>query len=105
MRKPWEIGRRAVLKGTGVAIGLPFLEAMIPGEKRARAAGTAPARRMFLYLMEGGTPDTTGVTGGGRPGSLWPRTQGAGYETTSILKPFETMNLKKDITVVSNMNN
>jgi hypothetical protein len=46
------MSRRTVLRGAGgIAIGLPFLDAMAP--RRARAA-TAPVKRLFTYFTENG---------------------------------------------------
>lgn len=43
------ISRRALLRGAGVAVGLPFLDAMLP----ARAAAPAPRRLAVLYVPSG----------------------------------------------------
>lgn len=66
--------RRAVLRGLGAAIALPWLE-----RSRLRAAPAAsPARLAFLYL---GT--------GWNTRELFPATPGKDYEATRILKPLE----------------
>lgn len=71
-----KIPRRTVLKGLGASIALPFLDAMMP------SAGAAPAepspRLAFLYL---GT--------GWNTRELFPKTPGANYEVTRILKPLQ----------------
>ena len=57
MKRSWQIPRRTFLKGTGVSIGLPLLNAMIP--VKARAA--SPQRMLFLWHPNGvprGGPDT-----------------------------------------------
>jgi len=47
------LSRRTVLRGAGgVAIALPFLDAMAP--RRARAAGKAAPKRMVTFLIENG---------------------------------------------------
>jgi hypothetical protein len=44
------ISRRAVLRGVGATIGLPFLDAMVP----AFAATPAPARRLGVIYHPNG---------------------------------------------------
>lgn len=51
MSKP--LSRRAVLRGVGVAVSLPWLEAMMPRTARAAAAATPPLRMAFLYVPNG----------------------------------------------------
>jgi hypothetical protein len=73
------LSRRTFLRGAGVAIGLPLLDAMIPALAWARGASTAPPLRLcFVYVpngmvMKNWTPATTGT----------------GFEFTPILKPLE----------------
>ncbi|MFQ5731031.1 MAG: DUF1552 domain-containing protein [Planctomycetaceae bacterium] len=48
------ISRRTVLKGMGAAMGLPLLEAMIPGSATAAPAASAyPVRMGFVFLPNG----------------------------------------------------
>ena len=48
------ISRRTALKGLGVSIALPFLEAMVPTARAAVAAATAAPRRLvFVYFPNG----------------------------------------------------
>ena len=55
--------RRTFLRGMGTAVALPFLDAMVPGIRRA-AAGKPPVRMAFVYVPNGidmrrtGTPTT-----------------------------------------------
>src|SRR5262245_53128650 len=60
------ISRRAALKGMGVAIGLPMLEAMMPALSSAAPARAFPKRMAFVYVpngvnMHGWTPASTGA--------------------------------------------
>lgn len=60
------LSRRTVLRGAGAAIGLPFLESMIPaGMRRASAAGAPHARVGFVYMPHGAVMDrwTPAATG------------------------------------------
>lgn len=52
MTPKWLLSRRTALRGSGAAIGLPLLDAMI-APRRARAQ-TAP-KRFFVYYRPGGT--------------------------------------------------
>ena len=46
------LSRRAVLRGSGVALALPFLEAMLPRRAHAQA-NTAPKRAVFMFSGNG----------------------------------------------------
>jgi hypothetical protein len=47
------LSRRAVLKGMGVSIALPFLEAMLPSTLAGTAATKIPMRLAYLYVPNG----------------------------------------------------
>lgn len=48
------LDRRTLLKGLGTAVGLPFLDAMVPAfGAAARAKTSAPCRMAFLYVPNG----------------------------------------------------
>jgi hypothetical protein len=47
------LSRRAALKGMGVSIALPFLEAMLPTAASGAAAASPPLRLAFLYVPNG----------------------------------------------------
>jgi uncharacterized protein DUF1552 len=71
------ISRRAALKGIGVAIGLPMLEAMMPSLSYAAPAAARgfPKRMAFIYVPNGvnvqtWTPDATGALGDVLPETL-----------------------------------
>jgi hypothetical protein len=70
------LSRRAMLRGAGgVALGLPFLEAMTPATARA-ATIASPKRLGFVYFPLGYIKEN------------WtPKTEGAGYELTPNLQP------------------
>ena len=69
--------RRTFLRGMGVTLALPMLDAMVPALGAQRAAG--PARRFgAMYIPHGVLL------------SQWvPQSSGAGFEFTPILKPLE----------------
>ena len=79
MRRTLTISRRTALKGLGVSIALPILEAMRPDRLRAGSAGRgdAPLRVAFLYVPNGvHMPDWTP-----------PADAGGGLALSPILEP------------------
>jgi hypothetical protein len=73
------IPRRTVLRGLGVTLALPFLDAMVPALTAVRRIAAKPINRLCtLYVPNGIMMD------------LWtPPTEGAGFEFTPILKALE----------------
>ena len=87
-RRPFS--RRHFLRGTGVALGLPFLEAMTsPFAKAAQPAGTTRPRRMI------GICNNLGLL----PDQFFPRSGGRDYPLSPYLKPMEAH--RDDFTVFS----
>jgi uncharacterized protein DUF1552 len=92
MRKPVRISRRMALKGLGVSLALPLLEAMDRQPVRASSAGggSPPLRLAFVYVPNGvHTPDWT------------PRSLGKGFELSPILEPLRAV--KDEILVLSGL--
>ncbi len=93
MRRTSNISRRTALKGLGVSIALPILEAMRPGQLRAGSAdrADAPLRVAFVYVPNGvHMPDWT-------PRAL----AGAGLDLPPILEPLRAV--KDDVLVLSGL--
>jgi len=83
------LSRRTLLRGAGVAIGLPLLDAMIP--KRARAESVVPQRAAFIYIPNGVISDR------------WtPLQVGRDWQLPFSLEPLAAV--KDEITVVSGLN-
>lgn len=81
--------RRTVLKGAGVTMGLPMLDAMIPAAS-AQSSADAQLRFAAVYTPHGVILDE------------WvPETEGADYEMTQILRPMEPF--RDQMQVFSNM--
>ena len=54
--------RRAVLRGLGATLALPFLDAMVPAMSAlAKTPGAAPRRLGFIYLPNGVSMNFSGV--------------------------------------------
>ena len=87
------ISRRAVLRGAGVSLALPLLDAMIPASTALAQTAAAPKPRLaFLYFPHGAIMDR------------WtPTTVGHDFELSPILKPLEKF--RSQLTVVSGLEN
>src|SRR5215470_12672536 len=83
--------RRTFLRGMGVALGLPFLESMVPAlTATSRTPANVKPRLGFVYVPHGVIMDE------------WtPKTAGTGFEFTPILKPLEPF--RQFVTIVSNL--
>ena len=95
--KTWQLSRRTMLKGVGVMMGLPVLEAMEPlttlaaSAKDSAVAGRKyPVRMAALYMPNGVNPNA------------WtPKGQGADFELSPILEPLAAH--KSDILVLTEL--
>ena len=87
------LSRRLFLRGAGVAVGLPLLDAMVPAWTNLALTAAAPKPRMgFMYLPHGAIMEH------------WtPAAQGTGFELSPILQPFAPF--KKQLTIVSGLEN
>jgi hypothetical protein len=92
-RKP--LSRRTFLRGAGVAMGLPLLEAMLPLRTPARLsaadqAASAPVRAAYLYFPNGAWMDA------------WvPKQTGVDYELPFSLTPLEPV--RESVVVLSGL--
>ena len=87
-----DISRRTVLRGTGVAMGLPLLEAMLPAKAAAQTLDNQPGRMLAYYCPVGmHMPSWT------------PASTGSNYTLSETLKPLE--NVKEDLLVLTNLRN
>ena len=82
--------RRTFLKGMGITIALPTLDAMTPAFARAAEKLKAPTRLMFGY-----------VPNGIEMKSWTPKGVGEGFEFTRVLKPLEPF--REDLLVLSGL--
>src|SRR5689334_3515694 len=92
-----QLSRRTVLKGVGVTMALPFLEAMIPARASA-AAARGNVRFAAIEMVHG----SAGSTAFGIKQNLWaPAAVGRDFDLSpSSLKPLEPF--RDHITIVSN---
>jgi uncharacterized protein DUF1552 len=87
------LSRRTFLRGAGVAIGLPLLDAMVPAATLLAQTAARPRPRLgFIYFPHGAIMNQ------------WtPQQEGRDFELTPILKPLEPF--KKQLTIVSGLEN
>ena len=96
------LSRRTVLKGAGVAVGLPLLDAMIPAATALAQTAAAPKLRVgFFYIPHGAilwnTPHGTEMDHWTASGA------GADFRLSPILEPLEEH--KHLVTSISNLQN
>src|SRR5215469_12172125 len=96
------LSRRTVLKGAGVALGLPFLDAMTPaGTALAQTAAVPKLRMGFFYMPHGAI---MGNTSHGPAMDKWtPSGSGANFKLSPILGPLEPS--KKYVSSSRNLEN
>ena len=87
------LSRRTFLRGAGVTIALPLLDAMIPASTALAQTAAAPMLRAgFIYFPHGAIMNE------------WtPTAEGTNFELPTILKPLEPF--KKQLTIVSGLQN
>jgi len=86
--KSWRLDRRTALKGAGVTLALPWLEAMSFGSPKR--GSKQPARRLCSVMF----PYGIAVPKDDHPERDWgwfPRGEGRDYKLTNVLKPLEPL--------------
>lgn len=99
MKRSFQLSRRTLLGGAGALIALPWLEAMMPHGRRAKAEEMGPPLRALFYYLPNGI----------HMQSFTPATEGPDYELTKTLAPFQDdmaqVNLKQDLLVLTGLAN
>jgi Protein of unknown function (DUF1552) len=92
------LSRRTVLRGMGVSLALPLLDAMVPAMSAVVNTAAKPVQRYgFFYMPNGVAMNHTGV-------NYWkPQTVGSNFEMSPILSPLEPF--RNQLTVVSGLHN
>jgi len=91
------LSRRAVLRGLGVSVGLPFLDSMVPAQTPLRQTAAAPRTRLACIEMVHGM---AGSTLDGSNKHYWsPVAEGSDFEMTATLRPIEAY--RDYLTIVS----
>jgi hypothetical protein len=96
------LSRRTFLRGSGVALGLPFLEAMVPAATALAQTEAAPKTRAgFFYIPHGAIMNNTPF---GKEVDAWTSTgKGADFKLGHIVAALEP--LKKYVTTFDNLEN
>src|SRR6187549_3450968 len=96
------LSRRTVLKGAGVTLALPLLDAMIPTATALAQTAAVPKLRMgFFYIPHGAV---MGNTSHGVDMDRWtPSGAGADFKLSPILAPLEPY--KRYVTSFGNLQN
>ena len=96
------LSRRTVLRGVGVALGLPLLDAMLPAATSLAASAAAPKLRAgFFYIPHGAILWNTAF---GKEMDHWsPSGAGADFKLSPILSPLDKF--KSYVTSFSNLEN
>src|SRR5688572_23114750 len=85
------ISRRTLLRGCGAAVGLPWLEAMMPSPARAATTGSKPPIRMAALYMPNGVRE-----------DMWtPQGEARDFQLSPTLEPLK--DLRDDILVLTNL--
>jgi hypothetical protein len=92
------LSRRTVLRGMGVSLALPLLDAMVPASGLAKTAPAARTRLVCIEMVHG----SAGATAFGRTKNLWsPAAAGRSFDLTptamSALEPY-----RDHLTIISN---
>src|SRR5260370_39919417 len=96
------LSRRTLLRGMGVSVGLPLLDAMIPAATALAKTAAAPQLRAgFFYIPHGAIMWNTAH---GKAMDRWtPSGAGADFKLSPILEPLEKH--KHAVTSFSNLEN
>lgn len=89
-RGKFPISRRTILRGAGVSLALPWLEAMGAPATVSSKGSEFPVRMAALYMANGVNTKLWSPTGEGR-----------GFELSPTLQPLA--GLKNDVLVLSNL--
>jgi hypothetical protein len=87
------LSRRTVLRGLGVSVALPLLDAMVPARTALAHTAAAPTPKLgFIYFPHGAIMDR------------WtPAVEGKGFELSPLLAPLAPF--KSQVTVISGLEN
>lgn len=90
MRKSWQLDRRSALRGVGMGLALPMLDAMHPVGRAASKTVVEPMRMLCI-----------GIHLGFYGPAFFPKQTGKRYVVPTLLKPLER--LRRDFTVFSGL--
>lgn len=86
-KKSWHLDRRTFLMGTGISLGLPWMECMVKASESAVRPDHKPRRICAMYFGFGvGLPAENGAHAQWR---WFPTGEGASFQFTETLKPLD----------------
>ncbi len=88
-RKSWQLSRRELLRGGGVALALPLLDGM--SWAKPAAATSDPPRRMVVSYISYGVYEPRGENGEHHDWSWWPCQDAGPLTFNESTKPFEPL--------------
>ncbi|MEO0811228.1 MAG: transcriptional initiation protein Tat, partial [Myxococcota bacterium] len=97
MKKRWELSRRHFLRGAGLTLGLPLLDAMVPSVARAQDCASGPQRLIFSFNPNGILLDR-----------ITPAASGAQWWLSGVpdsLLGLQERGLLEDVSVITNLEN
>lgn len=96
------LSRRTFLRGSGVTLALPFLDAMVPAAMALEKSAAAPKTRAgFFYIPHGAIMNNTPF---GKEVDAWTSSgKGADFKLGHIVSPLEPF--KKQVTTFENLEN
>ena len=98
-QKSWQLDRRSFLQGAGVALTLPYLDAMADSTARS---DEKPKRLCFMYFPNGcGIPDKKKFADDHQKWSWFPMGQGTDYQFTNTLEVLEPH--RSDISILGGL--
>ena len=95
--RSWHLDRRTLLRGTGVSLALPWMEAMTGGLRAAPATGSGALPKRLCAIM---FPYGVAVPKDDDPAREWgwfPTGEGRDYQSTRVLDPLQE--LREEFTV------
>jgi len=99
-KQSWRLERRTFLKGFGVSLTLPYLDAMADAAKAK--SGEAPRRLCCVYFPNGcGIPDENKLPEEHSKWSWFPNGEGKNYEFTNSLSALEKH--RQDISIIGGL--
>ncbi len=98
-KKSWHLSRRDMIKGSGIALGLPALEAMQSNTSQAAGQTTVPKRLLVSYIAYGtympegssGIPNPSRSTQKHDDWSWWPCAEAGDLTFNKSSQPFEEL--------------
>jgi hypothetical protein len=94
----FKLDRRTMLKGLGIGLGLPLLEAMVDSAPAFGQTVTIPKRYIVVFCGQ-----SMGADGDSMVDDYVPNTVGANYDLKTALAPLGTYGVQNQVSVISGL--